>query len=200
MVSSVLQIKHKYLNLLSAHHAFQGYTFIQRCMLQSLRVLIFPYSHMQYIEVCRFTPKCDSERISLNRMLKYCLVFSLIYMEHFTIYTCCSCLRYIWLFDNTRTCCYYYFLAYLCTFYPNNINHSLSKSLKYSHPEITTKFGKGTGQVMMANLACSGSEKYLSDCSFGGWNKINCSHAEDIGVICSKHIWDFGVCLLGILF
>jgi hypothetical protein len=44
---------------------------------------------------------------------------------------------------------------------------------------------------MMANLACGGSEKYLSDCSFGGWNKINCSHAEDIGVICSKHYLRF---------
>ncbi|XP_069120538.1 scavenger receptor cysteine-rich domain-containing protein DMBT1-like [Argopecten irradians] len=46
------------------------------------------------------------------------------------------------------------------------------------------KFGAGSGTIWMDNLACSGNESALSDCSFNGWGNGNCDHSEDVGIEC----------------
>ena len=38
----------------------------------------------------------------------------------------------------------------------------------------------------MDNVACSGSDLRLQDCSFAGWGHHNCDPNEDVRVMCGK--------------
>lgn len=48
----------------------------------------------------------------------------------------------------------------------------------------TARFGKGVGVTWMNNVACSGSESRIQDCSFSGWGASECHHSRDAGVVC----------------
>ncbi|XP_041467340.1 deleted in malignant brain tumors 1 protein-like [Lytechinus variegatus] len=45
-------------------------------------------------------------------------------------------------------------------------------------------FGQGSGQILMDNLACDGTENALDECGHNGWGSHNCGHHEDAGVAC----------------
>ena len=45
-------------------------------------------------------------------------------------------------------------------------------------------FGAGTGPIFLDNIQCSGSELLLADCSHPEVNVFECTHLNDIGVIC----------------
>lgn len=46
-------------------------------------------------------------------------------------------------------------------------------------------FGQGSGQIWLKNVTCSGSEMSLTECSHGVFEKHQCNHSKDAGVICS---------------
>ena len=48
------------------------------------------------------------------------------------------------------------------------------------------KYGQGSGSVWMSNLACTGSENSISECSHIGWGETTCSHSQDAGVTCGR--------------
>lgn len=45
-------------------------------------------------------------------------------------------------------------------------------------------FGAGTGQILLDNVVCSGTEERLIDCTF--ITNHNCNHGEDAGVTCAS--------------
>ncbi|XP_055976307.1 deleted in malignant brain tumors 1 protein-like [Sorex fumeus] len=46
-------------------------------------------------------------------------------------------------------------------------------------------FGPGSGDIVLDNIQCSGSETHLGQCPSSGWSDHNCGHHEDASVICS---------------
>ena len=52
-------------------------------------------------------------------------------------------------------------------------------------------FGQGTGQILLDNLGCIGTETRLVDCPHNGIGIENCVHAEDAGLRCiGKYNYD----------
>ncbi len=46
-------------------------------------------------------------------------------------------------------------------------------------------FGQGSGQILLDNLMCVGSETRLVDCPHNGIGIENCLHFEDAGLRCA---------------
>ncbi|KFU89942.1 Deleted in malignant brain tumors 1 protein, partial [Chaetura pelagica] len=47
-------------------------------------------------------------------------------------------------------------------------------------------FGAGSGDILLDNVMCSGTEVSLFHCNHTGWRIHNCGHHEDAGVVCSE--------------
>ena len=68
----------------------------------------------------------------------------------------------------------------------------------------SSRFGSGTSsqRIWLDDVACSGSESRLIDCSHAGIGRENCHHGEDVGIVCSNVngtlIWD-GLCIHKVL-
>ncbi len=61
--------------------------------------------------------------------------------------------------------------------------HIIFDSPATSAPRLAT-FGQGTGDIILDDLQCVGTEANLFECPHSGVNVHNCVHAEDAGVVC----------------
>ena len=48
------------------------------------------------------------------------------------------------------------------------------------------RFGRGSGEILLDHVGCSGSESSIVKCPHFGWRLHHCTHPEDASVICSS--------------
>ena len=48
-------------------------------------------------------------------------------------------------------------------------------------------YGVGHGLIWLNNVLCNGTERYIGECSHGGWRAHNCSHHQDVAVSCTNN-------------
>ena len=75
----------------------------------------------------------------------------------------------------------------------NNLANVVCRMLGYDsgNVKIDVEFGRGTGEIWMDGVSCSGYEASLFDCQHRGWGVHDCFHSEDVGVACSNNGKDY---------
>ena len=53
-----------------------------------------------------------------------------------------------------------------------------------SNARADTSVSEGSGETLLDDVVCTGTESTLLDCNHRTWGEEDCSHSEDVGVIC----------------
>ena len=48
----------------------------------------------------------------------------------------------------------------------------------------SARFGPGSGPILFSELSCIGNESVITECGHDDSSGHNCSHSEDVGVVC----------------
>ena len=60
--------------------------------------------------------------------------------------------------------------------------------ISHTYPGATSRccafYGQGTGQIVLDNLGCVGTETSLFSCPGNAVGVHNCAHSEDVGITC----------------
>ena len=67
----------------------------------------------------------------------------------------------------------------------NVVCRSLGYTAATDYSTDANKFGEGTGDIILDNVQCVGTETNIAFCPHVGYGNHNCGHGEDVGVICA---------------
>lgn len=68
-----------------------------------------------------------------------------------------------------------------------NDAHVICRMLGYTQAQTyynRARFGKGTGQIWLDEVRCQGYESTIKACDKNAWGLSDCSHSEDVSVVC----------------
>jgi len=51
---------------------------------------------------------------------------------------------------------------------------------------IGHQYGGGNGTIWLDNVYCTGNERSIVECQHRGWGVYNCTHGDDVSIICSN--------------
>ena len=55
-----------------------------------------------------------------------------------------------------------------------------------AQPRSEAFYGQGNLTILLDSTVCDGSEPNLGLCDHDPWGETDCSHAEDVGVLCTE--------------
>ena len=68
-----------------------------------------------------------------------------------------------------------------------NLNSAkvVCRQLGFDSAVATEFYEQGSGQVLLNDVNCNGTELTIENCLHSGWGSDNCDHEEDAGVECT---------------
>jgi len=80
------------------------------------------------------------------------------------------------------------YLRYSSSYHCVNGEHLWLIIDRYGGQFIGSRYGAGSGQIMLDNVRCNGTETDVANCQHDGWGSHNCRHRQDVSVSCSTGI------------